>query len=273
MQWVTRQQYPQRRRGPVDNSTALTTSGSATLVRPTEHRTEDVTADAPVEHSPAEDHHPLIIHLPPLKPAIFNAARLLAETAIVPTLLFGLVLHGFGLGAALIASLCWAYFVIGMHAVRARRVPGTLLLCAGMVTTRTAASLLTSSAFIYLVQPVIGSICMAAFFLGSAFVGKPITVRLARDFVHIPSHLVARGRVQRMFRDVALLWGASRVVSAGLSLGMMHSGLNAALMARGIIAPVLTVVSVLACAAWGWRCLSQDGVCLRRAPVASALAI
>jgi uncharacterized membrane protein len=254
----------------VDNSNALTTAGSATLVRD-EPLAEDAVRE--VSASELEDHHPLIIQLPPLKPAMLNAARLLAETALIPTLLFGLVLHGFGLTSALIASLCWAYFVVGMHAVRARRVPGTLLLCAGMITTRTAASLLTSSAFIYLVQPVIGSICMAFFFLGSAFVGKPITVRLARDFVHIPSHLVARGRVQRMFRDVALLWGASRLVSAGLSLGMMHSSMSAGLFARGVIAPVLTVVSVVACAAWGWRCLAQDGVCLRRSPAVGALAI
>jgi uncharacterized membrane protein len=255
----------------VDNSTALTSAGNATLVRQ-EERLGDDTGDV-VAAPAAHEHHPLIIQLPPLKPAMLNAGRLLAETALIPTLLFGLVLHGFGLASALIASLCWCYFVVGMHAVKARRVPGTLLLCAGMITTRTAASLLTSSAFIYLVQPVIGSICMAFFFLGSAFVGKPITVRLARDFVHIDSHLIARVNVQRMFRDVALLWGASRLVSAGLSLGMLHSGVSAGLMARGVIAPVLTVVSVLACAGWGWRCLSQDGVSLRRSPAASVLAI
>jgi uncharacterized membrane protein len=258
----------------VDNSTALTTAGSATLIRPEELATDGVdSADLAIADASADDHHPLIIHLPPLKPAMLNAGRLLAETALIPTLLFAVVLRGFGLASALIASLCWCYFVVGMHAMRARRVPGTLLLCAGMITTRTAASLLTSSAFIYLVQPVIGSICMAFFFLGSAFVGKPITVRLARDFVHIPSHLVDRGNVQRMFRDVALLWGASRLISAGLSLGMMHSSVSAGLMARGVIAPVLTVVSVLACAAWGWRCLSLDGVSLRRSPAAGVLAI
>src|SRR3954465_11317755 len=117
MHWVTRQQDPRRRRGPVDNSTALTTAGNATLVRPEE--TGEASAAAP-----ADDHHPLIIQLPPLKPAMLNAARLLAETALVPPLLFGLVLHGFGLASALIASLCWCYFVVGMHAVRARRVPG-----------------------------------------------------------------------------------------------------------------------------------------------------
>jgi len=58
----------------------------------------------------------------------------------------------------------------------------------------------------------------------------------------------------------------SRLLSAGLSLGMLHSGISAGLYARGVIAPVLTLASVAVCAGWGWRCLRRDGVLLRRAP-------
>ena len=210
-----------------------------------------------------EPSHAMFIDLPPLRPALFNATVLLLESIIVPTALFAVLLPLAGLIAALLGSLAWCWGTVFVRLVRRRRTPGTLILSTSMFTARTAVALVTSSAFVYLAQPVLGSLCMAAVFVGSAVVGRPLTLRLARDFVHVPAHLVGRIRVRRMFRDVAILWGLSRVLTAVLSFQMLEVSTGQGLLARGIVSPLITLLAVGVCAWWGWRSLRADGVRLR----------
>jgi hypothetical protein len=210
----------------------------------------------------------IILELPPLKPTLFGAARLLAETVLIPTALLAILLHVSGLVVAFAAALGWVYFTVAVRWFAGRRMPGTLMLCATMLTGRACVALWLSSAVVYLMQPVLGSIFMAALFMGSAILGRPLTMRLARDFVHLPKHVLDRHRVQKMFRDVAILWGLSRIVDAAMNLGFLQGGLDAGLIGRGVVSPVLTVVTIAVCAYWGKRCLHLDGIRLRRHRVA-----
>jgi hypothetical protein len=205
-----------------------------------------------------------IVDLPPLRPALLNAARLIVETMLIPTALLAILLHVSGLVVAFMAALGWCYFTVAVRWLAGRRLPGTLMLCAGMLTSRACVAMWLSSAVVYLMQPVLGSIFMAVLFLGSAAIGRPVTMRLARDFVALPAHVLDRRRVQKMFRDVAMLWGLSRVLDAAMSLGFLREGVDAGLLARGVLSPVLTTVTVAVCAYWGVRCLRSDGIRLRR---------
>lgn len=210
----------------------------------------------------------IILELPPLKPTLLGAARLLAETIIIPTALLAILLHVSGLVVGFAAALGWIYFTVMVRWFAGRRMPGTLMLAATMLTARAGVALWLSSAVVFLIQPVLGSICMAALFMGSAVLGRPLTMRLARDFVHLPKHVLDRHRVQKMFRDVAILWGLSRIVDAAMNLGFLQSGLDAGLIGRGVVSPVLTVLTIAVCAYWGKRCLHLDGIRLRRHRVA-----
>jgi hypothetical protein len=49
-----------------------------------------------------------------------------------------------------------------------------------------------------------------------------------------------------------------------MSLGFLREGVDAGLLARGVLSPVLTTVTVAVCAYWGVRCLRSDGIRLRR---------
>lgn len=207
----------------------------------------------------------MVIDLPPLRPALLGAGRLLAETVLVPTALFGLVLHLAGLRPAFAAALSWCYLVVVLRWILGRRLPGTLMLCVGMFTGRAMVAIWMSSALVFLLQPVLGSLCMAALFMGSAVLGRPVTVRLARDFIALPAHILGRRGVRRMFRDVAVLWGLSRVADAALNFLFLRSGVNYGLFARGVISPLLTVLTVAACSYVGWRALRSEGIRLRRA--------
>jgi hypothetical protein len=223
-------------------------------------------------HRTAHQPDEVVIELGALRPALLRAVRLFLETVLVPTALLFVLLHTVGLVAALSAVLGWCVVTVGIRWLSGRHLPGTLLLCAGMLCARAGVALLLSSALVYLLQPVVGSIVMAALFLGSAAVGRPITIRLARDFVALPAHLFHQGGVRRMFTQVALLWGVGRLLDAGMSLGLLHFGLDAGLLSRGVFSGILTSLTIAACTAWGWRCLRRmPGVTLRlRRPLASA---
>jgi hypothetical protein len=212
----------------------------------------------------------LVIDLPPLRPVLLGAGRLMAESVLVPTALFALVLHTHGLRPAFAAALSWCYLSVVVRWVSGRRMPGTLMLCVGMFTGRALVALWMSSAVIFLLQPVLGSLLMAALFMGSAVLGRPVTVRLARDFVALPAHILSRRGVRRMFRDVAVLWGLSRVADAALNFVFLRSGIDSGLLARGVLSPLLTVLTVAACTYVGWRALRSEGILLRRTRLGQA---
>lgn len=205
----------------------------------------------------------LILDIGQLRSTALRAFRLFAETIGVPTVLFAVLVHVSGLLIALAAALGWCYLTLAARWILGHRLPGTLLVFISMMSGRAILALATSSAFIYLIQPAIGSICMAVLFLGSAISGRPLTMRLARDFVTLPAHILSRRRVRRMFTQIALLWGVSRLADAGMSLGFLRYGLNAGLLSRGLFSPLLTMLTILICVVWGARALRRDGIRLR----------
>jgi hypothetical protein len=225
-----------------------------------------------VEAPPAGHHghvHEVVIELGRLRPQLVRGARMFLETVTVPTLLLYVLLHTVGLMVALCAVIGWCVLTLGIRRLFGQHLPGTLLLCAGMLCGRAALALILSSALVYVLQPVFGSIIMALLFLGSAAIGRPVTIRLARDFVTLPAQLFHHRGVRRMFTQVAIVWGASRLIDAGMSLGMLHFGLSFGLLSRGLFSGLLTALTIGVCAAWGVRALRRmPGVTLRLRAVA-----
>src|SRR5262249_10313659 len=194
---------------------------------------------APRAHEgPHADESPRAIELGGLRHNLWRAGRLLAESALVPTLLLATLLHVVGLRGALAAAVGWCMLTAAVRWIGEGRVPGTLLLCASMLAGRSGIALLTSSAVVYVLQPVVGWIVTPLLFLGSALVGRPVTVRLARDFVHLPAQLLRQRGVRRMFTQVALLWGGSRLLDAAMSVGFLSLGLEAGLLSRAVLSPM-----------------------------------
>ena len=176
---------------------------------------------------------------------------------LVPTGLLYILLHTAGLLPALLAVIGWSAATVTIRWVTGRHLPGTLLVCAGSLCARATVALALSSALVYLVQPVIGSLFMAALFLGSALLGRPITMRLARDFVALPVALRDHRGLQRVFTQTAALWGLGRLIDAGMSIGFLHMGVDFALLSRGVFSGLLTAVMIAICAAWGIRSLRR----------------
>ncbi|HEX3930874.1 MAG TPA: hypothetical protein VHW64_09230 [Nocardioides sp.] len=205
-----------------------------------------------------------IIELGQMRPALMRGGRLLLETVIVPTLLLYACVVTVGGLTGLVAVLGWCVLTVAVRLMTVRRVPGTLLLAITMLVARTAIALALSSVYVFLLQPIAGSMVMAMLFIGSALVGRPITLRLAQDFVHFPSGLVSDARVHRMFVQVSVLWGVSRLLDAGMSIGVLHFGLVAGIFSRGVLSGLLTALSIAACSYFGWTRLHRiEGVTVR----------
>ncbi len=198
-----------------------------------------------------------VIHIGALRPAMLRAGRLFAETVLIPTALLVVLLNTVGLVAGLSAVLGWCVVTVTVRWIRGRHLPGTLLLCAGSLCTRAIVAMVLSSALVYLIQPVIGSIFMALLFLGSALLGRPITMRLARDFIALPVQLLHHPGVRRVFTQTAALWGAGRLIDAGMNFGALRFGITAGLLSRGLLSGVLTALMIVVCAAWGARSLRR----------------
>ena len=213
----------------------------------------------------------VVIELGRLRPQLIRGARMFVETVAVPTVLLYLLLHTAGLIWGLGAVMGWCALVLGLRRLLGHPLPGTLVLCAGMLCGRAALALILSSALVYVLQPVFGSVLMGLLFLGSAAVGRPVTIRLARDFVSLPSHLFHHHGVRRMFTQVAILWGISRVIDAGMSLGLLHWGIGFGLLSRPVFSGLLSLLTIGVCAAWGLRAVRRmPGVTLRVGTAATA---
>jgi hypothetical protein len=206
----------------------------------------------------------IIIHVGEIKPALVRAARLFLETMLIPSALLFLMLNTLGLVAGLSSVLGWCALTVSIRWIRGRHLPGTLLVCAGVLCARATIALVLSSALVYLLQPVVGSIFMALLFVGSALFGRPITMRLARDFVSLPNHILQHRGLRRMFTQVAILWGVGRIIDAAMSLACLRFGVDFGLLSRGLFSGLLTALMVLSCAAWGAWCIRRlKGVSLR----------
>ena len=76
----------------------------------------------------------------------------------------------------------------------------------------------TSGTFMYFLQPVVGTLVLAAVFLGSVFVGRPIIGRLASDFCPLSPEIANRPAVLRLFSGLTLLWAGVHFFSAATTL-------------------------------------------------------
>ena len=199
----------------------------------------------------------LIIDRAFVRASALRAGRLALEAAVIPSLLLYAALATVGQLWGLILVLVWSGLIVAVRVRSQSTVPRTLLIAVLMLVGRTSLSLALSSIYIYLLQPIAGSLMMAVIFLGSAAIGKPITKHLCRDFIALPQMLFHDKRAHRMFSQVCVLWGASRLIDVGMSMGFLHLGARNALLSRGLFSTSLTVLTIAVCIAWGWSRLRR----------------
>jgi intracellular septation protein A len=207
-----------------------------------------------------------VIPTPPIPTAPIPAPRLAAlarhatphllEATLIPLGLFYGGLKLMGLWGALLAALIWSYSSLLRRLVTRRRVPGMLMLGIVGLTARTALALATGSAFLYFLQPTVGTGLVASVFLGSVLLGRPLAMRLAADFMPLPEALLAHHGVRRFFQRISLLWAAVFLANAGISLWLLVSqSLATFLWTRTVASLTLTGLAVAISTYYFRRCV------------------
>jgi intracellular septation protein A len=194
--------------------------------------------------------------MPRLATLARHATPHLLETTLIPLALFYGGLQLFGLWAALLAALVWSYTALLRRLLTHRHVPGMLMLGIVGLTARTALALATGSAFLYFLQPTMGTGLVATLFLGSVLLRRPLAQRLAADFLPLPEALLTRNGVRRFFQHVSLLWAAVFLANTGISLWLLLSqSLATFLWSRTVASLTLTALAIATSTWWFRHCV------------------
>jgi hypothetical protein len=163
------------------------------------------------------------LDIPPLRDLLRGAAPRLIEAVVIPTLLFVTLLSVGGVQWAIIGAFAWAAAVIGVRVALRRRVPTIVFLGLGLLALRTVLAVAAQSSFVYFLQPTLGTAAVGMAFLASAVAGRPLVLRLARDFCPVPDDVMAHGHFRRFFMGLSVLWGSVQLVNAAVTLWLLLS--------------------------------------------------
>lgn len=150
-----------------------------------------------------------------------GALPAVVTATVVPLALFYGVSAGAGMKAGIIASLAWAYLMLGRQLLASRRLSGLLMVTAFALTARCAAWAIHQSTFTYFFVPVVETVGMAGIFLVTLALGRPLLVSLARDFLPSLGDQLNHRSYRPMVRRLSWLWGAVNLGSAATSATLL----------------------------------------------------
>ena len=198
------------------------------------------------------------VHLPPLRDLALRALPRLVEGVLVPTALFLLLLNTAGVRAAIVGGLAWSMAVIVVRRVLGRRVPTMVLIGVGVLLGRTLLSLATGSSFLYFLQPTLGTATIGLVMLGSALVGRPLVLRLARDFCPLPADTMGDPHLRRFFLGISFFWGVTNLVNAAVTLWLLVSqSVSTYVVTRTAMSWTLTIVGIGISVLWFTRVMRR----------------
>jgi hypothetical protein len=145
---------------------------------------------------------------------IGGALPALLVATIIPLSLFYSVSAAAGMKAGIVASLAWAYLMLGRQILTTKRMSGLLLITSFTLTVRCVTWVIHQSTFTYFAVPVLETIGMGALFVVTLAMGRPLLVSLARDFVPSLGDHLSRDKHQRLVRHLSCVWGCVYLGSA-----------------------------------------------------------
>ncbi|MDQ1521019.1 MAG: hypothetical protein QOI55_2092 [Actinomycetota bacterium] len=205
--------------------------------------------------------HPVHFEIPSLRALARHAVPRVIEGTVVPLVLFLVTLRLLGVWGAMAVGLGWGYGLIALRLLLRRRVPGILLIGTATFTVRSIVAALSGSTFIYFLQPTLGTAAVAAAFLLSVPLGRPLAARLADDFCPIPADLRANAHVRRFFRQISLLWAFTQAINVAVTLWLLFTqSISTYVVAKSATSAGLTVSAIIVSTLWFRRSMARNGI-------------
>jgi hypothetical protein len=205
--------------------------------------------------------HAAHFEIPNLRDLARHAVPRVVEGTVVPLVLFLVMLRYLGVWGAMGAGLVWGYGLIGLRLLLRRRVPGVLVIGTATLTARTLIAAISGSTFVYFLQPTLGTAAIAAAFLLSVPLDRPLAGRLADDFCPIPADFRTNAHVRRFFRQISLLWAFTQTINVALTLWLLFTqSLATYVVAKTAASSTLTVSAIIISTLWFRRSMARHGI-------------
>jgi hypothetical protein len=201
------------------------------------------------------------MEIPDVRTVVRHAAPRFVEGTVVPLALFVVGLHVLGVWGAMTMGLVWVYGAILVRIGMRRPIPGLLLLGAVTLTARTIVAIVSHSVVVYFLQPSLGTMLVAAAFLLSVPLDRPLAGRLAHDFCPLPNEMHATAHVRRFFRQISLLWAFAQAANAALTVWLLFSqSLGTFVILRSMVSAGVTITAITASVIWFKRSMARHGI-------------
>ncbi len=189
-----------------------------------------------------------------------HAVPNVVEGKLVPAAIFIGVLQFGGTRPAVIGALTWALLAMGNRLLRGKPVSGLLWLTTLTLVGRTIAALATGSTVVYFLQPTVTTSLVAAAFLISVPIGRPLAERLALDFCPLDDSTRANPVVRRFFRDVTLWWAFTSMVNFAVTLwSLLTHSPTTFVMLKSVLGPITTTITLGVAFIWFKLLMSRSG--------------
>ncbi|HEX4217406.1 MAG TPA: VC0807 family protein [Acidimicrobiales bacterium] len=205
-----------------------------------------------------------VLHLPSIGAFARHAIPSIVEGALGPAVVFYAVLTLSGFRGALIGGAAWSCLAVGRRLAKRERLPALLLLGLVLLAARTLIAYSTGSAFVYFLQPTIGTFLVGLLFAGSAIAKRPLIERLAYEFCPLDVEVMSKPFIRSFFLRLSVLWSVVMTVNAGLVLGLLlESSLRAFVVERTVVSYGLTTGGILLSTIWFVRVMRRAGIPVR----------
>ena len=189
---------------------------------------------------------PQVIVMPGWRPILRQVMTRVFLVSLLPMGVFYATLTLFGLRPAALATAALYYAGLLSRVVRHKPVLAVALFTAGLLSLRTIVVFCTGSAFLYFLQPVIGTVAVATVFAASAVAGRPVLDRLAHDFCPFSPELSTQLRQARFFSVLSLVWAITYGINAvGTVWLLTNASLNGFIVIKAVLGPVITLAAAV----------------------------
>jgi hypothetical protein len=194
----------------------------------------------------------------------------LIEATVFPAVLFYLCLVHIGPAVAMIAALSWSYGAVMRRLVFDGRVPAILFLATLGLTVRTVLGF-ASGTFVYFLQPVMTTLALAAVFLGSLCIGRPIIGKLAHDFCPLSPDIACRPSIKRLFGKLTLLWAGVHLLSAAATFTLLVSvSTPTFVLTKTLLSLGITCTAIVLTVSWAIQTARAENLVFAPQPATTA---
>lgn len=187
-----------------------------------------------------------VIDMPGWRPILRQVLTRVFLVSLLPMGVFYASLSLFGLRPAALATATLYYGGLIARLVRRKPVLAAALFTAGFLALRIVVVFWTGSAFLYFIQPVIGTVAVATIFAASALAGRPVLDRLAHDFCPFSDELSRQLRQARFFTWLSAVWATTYCVNAvGTVWLLTNASLNGFIVIKAVLGPLITLAAAV----------------------------